>query len=65
MEPRRLGFEVYYLSRGVMTFPLYFPGARPTTLEEQWRMTLDDAAAYNPDILWFMGSDARAVVVGF
>jgi len=57
-QPRSLGLEVYYLSRGVMTFPLQ-PGMPPTTLDEQWRMTLEDAARHKPDILWFMSADAR------
>ena len=57
-QPRSLGLEVLYLSRGVMTFPLQ-PGMPPTTLEEQWRMTLDDAARFKPDTLWFMSADAR------
>ena len=57
-QPRSLGFEVFYLSRGVMTFPLQAE-MPPTTLEEQWRMTLDDAARFKPDILWFMSADAR------
>ncbi len=54
LQPKRLGFEVNFLSRGVMTF------LEPTSsLEEQWRMTLEDAATHKPDRLWFMGSDAR------
>ena len=57
-QPRQQGLEAYYLTRGVMTFgiPADLP---PTSLEEQWRMSLEDAAAFQPDILWFMGSDCR------
>ena len=57
-QPRSLGLETCYLTRGVMTFgiPSDLP---PTRLEDQWRMSLEDAAAFRPDILWFMGSDAR------
>lgn len=57
-QPRQLGLEAYYLTRGVMTFPVQ-PDMPATTLQEQWRMSLEDAAAHKPDILWFMGSDAR------
>jgi hypothetical protein len=57
-QPRALGLEVAYLSRGVMTFPLQ-PDMPATTLGEQWRMSLEDAACHRPDILWFMGADAR------
>ena len=57
-QPRALGLEVFYLTRGVMTFPTQ-PDMPPTTLQEQWRMSLEDAARHDPDILWFMGSDAR------
>lgn len=57
-QPRAVGFPVQYLTRGVMTFPTpdWMP---PTTLEEQWRMSLEDAGDHRPDALWFMGSDAR------
>ena len=57
-QPRKLGFDVLYLTRGVMSWN-YPADAPPFNLEEQWRMSLEDAAAHNPDILWFMGSDAR------
>jgi hypothetical protein len=57
-QPRSLGLETLYLTRGVMTFgiPADLP---PTNLEEQWRLSLEDAATYQPDALWFMGSDCR------
>ena len=57
-QPHQAGLEVYYLTRGVMTFgiPQDLPPAR---LEDQWRMSLEDARTFNPEILWFMGSDAR------
>jgi len=57
-EPHRLGFEVDYLTRGVMTFGIP-PELGPTTLQEQWRMALEDARQFQPEHLWFMGSDAR------
>jgi hypothetical protein len=47
-----------YLTRGVMTFGV--PSDLPaTTLEEQWRMVLEDARLHQPETLWFMGSDCR------
>lgn len=57
-QPRLAGLEVNYLTRGVMTFPVQ-PDMPPTTLEVQWQMQLEDARAYQPERLWFMGSDAR------
>lgn len=57
-QPRLQGMQVYYLTRGVMTFNIP-PELGPTTLEEQWRMSLEDAKTHQPEILWFMGSDAR------
>jgi hypothetical protein len=57
-EPLALGFEVYYLTRGVMTFN--WPADLPAlNLEEQWRMSLEDAKLAGPHALWFMGSDAH------
>ncbi len=53
-QPKKLGHSVYYLSRGVMP-SLDDPGP----LEQQWRMTLEDARDHQPDGLWFMGSDCR------
>ncbi len=57
-QPRLAGFETQYLTRGVMTFGTP-PWLSPTTLEAQWRMSLEDARVHQPDTLWFMGSDAR------
>jgi hypothetical protein len=57
-QPRRAGLPVQYLTRGVMTFPTP-PFLTKTTLEEQWRMSLEDARDHKPDALWFMGADAR------
>lgn len=56
--PRALGFEVGYLTRGVMTFGTV-PWLPPTDLPVQWRMQLEDAVVNRPDRLWFMGSDTR------
>jgi hypothetical protein len=57
-QPKNLGLTTYYLTRGVMTFgiPADLP---PTRLEAQWEMSLEDAVQYQPDALWFMGSDCR------
>ena len=57
-QPRSLGLEVQYIARGVMTFPLQ-PWVGPTTLENEWTLMLEDAQQFDPDALWFMGSDAR------
>lgn len=56
-QPRAVGFDVHYLTRGVMTFgiPAEMP---PTRLHDQWRMSLEDALTHQPESLWFMGSDA-------
>lgn len=58
-QPRRLGFEVLFLTRGVMTWTWPPDGPPLGSLDEQWRLSLEDARDHNPDILWFMGSDAR------
>jgi hypothetical protein len=55
-QSRQAGLEVKYLTRGVMTFGIP-PELPPTTLEEQWRLSLEDAKIHLPDRLWFMGSD--------
>ena len=57
-QPRLAGLEPLYLTRGVMTLEI-LPELGLTSLEEQWRMSLEDAAAHKPGILWFMGSDCR------
>ncbi|HEY8668363.1 MAG TPA: hypothetical protein VIL86_17060 [Tepidisphaeraceae bacterium] len=57
-QPRKLGFEVLFLTRGVMTWT-WPPDGPPMDLLEQWRMSLEDAARFDPEALWFMGSDAR------
>ncbi len=57
-QPRLAGLEVNYLTRGVMTFHIP-PELGATTLQEQWRLELEDAAQHRPDRLWFMGADCR------
>jgi hypothetical protein len=57
-QPHLAGLEVAYLTRGVNTFHIpAWLGA--TTFEEQWRMSLEDAKTHQPEVLWFMGCDAR------
>jgi hypothetical protein len=56
--PRAVGFEVAWLTRGVMTFGESWSD-KVMSLPDQWRMSLEDARDHRPDILWFMGSDAR------
>lgn len=58
-EPHRMGWEVQYLTRGVMTFT-WPPDAPALNLEEQWRMSLEDTLRCQPETLWFMGTDARS-----
>jgi len=56
--PRSIGFDVQFLTRGVMTWTWPPDGPRMDLLE-QWQMTVEDAARFDPPTLWFMGADAR------
>ena len=56
--PRALGYTVSYLTRGVITFGAAWQDIEDS-LDEQWRMSLEDARDFQPDRLWFMGADAR------
>ena len=56
-QPREMGFEVNFLSRGVM--PLFEHPDTFGPLEAQWQMTIDDAKDALPHGLYFMGCDAR------
>ncbi len=56
-QPRALGYEVNFLTRGVMTFGANWSDISDS-LDEQWRMSLEDTLAFPPDRLWFMGADA-------
>ena len=42
-----------------MTFTWPLDGPPAMSLRDQWRMSLEDAARFKPEMLWFMGSDAR------
>jgi len=51
-NPRKHGYKtVHWLTRGVMTFD------KTDNLNEQWDMSIEDALRYQPDTLWFMGTD--------
>jgi len=56
-RPRALGFEVSWLTRGVMTFGANWSEIADS-LHDQWQMSLEDAQQFQPDRLWFMGADA-------
>ena len=58
VQPQQLGYDVSFLSRGVMTFGANWEDISDN-LDEQWRMTFEDALAYQPTRLWLMGADAR------
>jgi len=58
VQPQALGFHVSYLTRGVMTFGANWSEISDS-LDDQWRMSLEDALAFRPQRLWFMGADAR------
>ena len=57
LQPKKLGASVGFLARGVM--PWSDDPSILGSLEDQWRMTLEDAATCGPDSLWFMGGDCR------
>jgi len=57
-QPREVGFDVHWVTRGVMTFSAGF--AQGTgDLERQWQLSIEDALNHRPDSLWLMGADAR------
>ncbi len=57
-QPKKIGLETQWLTRGVMTWN--WPADAPAlNLEEQWRMSMEDAIESKPDVLWFMVADAR------
>lgn len=57
-QPRARGFEVAWLTRGVMTFGEAWTD-QTLSLKEQWRMSIEDAVRFQPEIFWFMSGDAR------
>ncbi|MEI6520225.1 MAG: hypothetical protein WCO98_09345 [bacterium] len=58
VQPRELGYEINYLTRGVMTFGANWDDISDS-LDDQWRMVYEDALMFKPDRFWFMGADAR------
>jgi hypothetical protein len=51
-QPRRDGLRVYYLPRGVMTWGKW---PLPISLEESWRMDVEDVRRFRPQGLWWFG----------
>jgi hypothetical protein len=58
VQPHALGCAVNYLTRGVMTFGANWE-EHTDNLDDQWRMSIEDALAFPPERFWFMGADAR------
>jgi hypothetical protein len=58
VQPRELGYEINFLTRGVMTFGANWDDITDS-LDDQWRMVYEDALMFKPDRFWFMGADAR------
>jgi hypothetical protein len=52
--PKHEGLEVYYLPRGVMTWGMKWP--LPISLEESWRLDLEDIRTFRPHSVWWFGS---------
>ncbi len=51
-QPKSEGLRVYYLARGVMTWG----GKMPITLEQSWRMDVEDVMQFRPSGFWWFGS---------
>ena len=62
VEPKKAGIKAYYLPRGVMTWPPEGLGGGerhlPMSLEESWRLDVEDVQQFQPDGLWWFGSGA-------
>ena len=61
VEPKKAGLKAYYLPRGVMTWPPEGLGKKlhlPMSLEESWRLDVEDVQQFQPDGLWWFGSGA-------
>ena len=56
-HPKREGVPVFYLPRGVMTWGGRWP--LPISLEQSWRMDLEDIRRFKPQGVWWFGSGAR------
>lgn len=53
--PKREGLKTFYLPRGVMTWswPL------PISIEDSWRMDVEDIAQFRPDGVWWFGCGTK------
>ena len=56
-HPKHEGLQVFYLPRGVMTWGNGWP--LPITLEQSWRMDLEDIGRFKPRGVWWFGSGGR------
>ena len=57
--PKREGLEVFYLPRGVMTWGSEWP--LPISLEQSWRMDIEDFQTFRPHSIWWFGCGAIGV----
>ncbi|MFN0171703.1 MAG: hypothetical protein ACKV22_35250 [Bryobacteraceae bacterium] len=51
-QPKTLGIPVFYLPRGVMTWGRW---PLPVTLEESWRLDIEDIRRFRPNGVWWFG----------
>ncbi|MCX6622954.1 MAG: hypothetical protein NTY38_18185 [Acidobacteria bacterium] len=51
-QPKSEGLKVYYLGRGVMTWG----GGMPISLEESWRMDVEDVMRFQPHGFWWFAT---------
>ena len=56
--PKREGFKLYYLPRGVMTWAYGVDWPLPVPLEESWAMDAEDIQRHRPDGVWWFGCGA-------
>ena len=56
-HPKQEGLQVFYLPRGVMTWGSQWP--LPISLEQSWRMDLEDIRRFKPHGVWWFGSGGR------
>ena len=56
-RPKQEGVRVFYLPRGIMTWGGRWP--LPISLEQSWRMDLEDIQKFKPHGVWWFGSGAR------
>jgi len=56
--PKELGITVYNLPRGVMTWCDQWP--MPMSIEEHWRMDIEDIRLFRPDGVWWFGAGTKS-----